>query len=42
MVKVARCEVCGAVIDPEDPDFKENVDHPELCGECNEAYKDGL
>lgn len=39
---VQRCETCGEVIDPDDEDFKDTHDHPELCGPCNEAYRSAL
>ena len=30
------------LIDPDDEDFKDSHDHPELCGPCNEAYRSSL
>lgn len=39
---IMRCEVCNDVIDPDDPDYKEGKDHNELCGLCQDAYKEGL
>ena len=36
-LKLMRCAVCQAVIDPDDPDYSESKDHPELCEMCNEV-----